>query len=828
MNRLRVSIAAKLSLTLGFIMILSFGGLIASNLFNLYNNSLTQGELEAQQQSELYADSLHLEFIETLSMLKTIRSIMLEMIDQGTQNRALIVGTLQNLLIEHPNILGLYTMWEPNAFDQRDDENMNKNSYDDESGRFVPYVVRNKGLFHVLPIDYNNQSENMDYYTIPKMNKRLSLIEPSAYEINGDDILMTTLALPILDNWNQFLGVVGADITVDFVQKEIEAIHPLGGYLTVITATGSYLANGRYPELIGKPYEDFSHSRDILSKLDENQRQIYTPSQDSKGEDFRLFYPVLLDKEMWHIEIVIPKKNILASYYEQLRTSLFISVVAFLFTVVMMVILLDHFIIRRIHEVIRASQAVADGDLDRKLTIGTEDEVGLMAHHFNQMVSSRKEAERRIQHQATHDLLTGLANRSGFMEYMNNDIIQLKSKIHSLSLLFIDLDRFKYINDSMDHSVGDILLQHVAERLLLCVASRGEVFRLGGDEFVIVFTALPNQESTLLLTEQILQAISEPITLGDKQIFTTASIGISFYSALQDNLEALVKEADTAMYVAKKVSNTYIVYNPSMSLAPSKEITMEREMQTALENNEFTLYYQPKVDLATRTIYGVEALIRWDHPELGIIPPSEFIPIAERTGFIISLGEWVLDTACQQNKAWQDMGLPPIQVGVNLSMVQFQNRSLLQMVKNCVTRSGIDPCYLDLELTETVLMNNPVYTIKTLHALRDFGVLLSLDDFGTGYSSLSYLKNFPLHTVKLDKSFIQNISKDIKEQLIVNSVIVIAHSLNLKVITEGVETVEQLRILESNRCDSIQGFYFDPPMTSAIFTEMYKESRIYK
>lgn len=817
-----MSIAAKLSLTLGFIMILSFGGLISSNLFNLHKNSLLQGELMAQQQSKLYADSLNMEFVKTLSMLKTLRINLEEMKRQDLPSRELFIGMMQDLLRGHPNLLGIYTMWEPNAFDGLDAEYVNKNEYDDGSGRFIPYVIRNKGLFHVLHAQINNEASALDYYTIPKRNKKLSLIEPFSYEIDGEEIMMTSLALPILNNENQFLGVIGADITVDFVQKEIADIQPLGGYLTVITAEGTYLANGKYPERIMKPYEDLSEDKNIVANLNENQVGLYTPSPDTSGKDFHLFYPVILDTEMWHIEIVIPKENILAIYNKQLHNSLMISAGAFLFTVMMMILLLDRFVIRRVNQVIRVSKAVADGDLTRKLTVGADDEFGLMALHFNEMVNRRKEAEGKIHYQATHDLLTGLSNRSGLADYMKNNVPFMTSNSTSLSLLFIDLDRFKFINDSMDHTVGDLLLRHVSDRLQACVALWGEVFRLGGDEFVVVLTALPDQQTTLELTEQILRSISEPMVLGDNQIFITASIGISFYNAKEDNIDSLIKEADTAMYVAKKESNTYVVYNETMFNVPSKEIAMEREMQLALDNDQFVLYYQPKVDLITRKIYGVEALIRWNHPEFGIIAPAEFIPIAEKTGFIIILGEWVLDNACRQSKVWEDMGLPPIQISVNLSMVQFQQRNLYEMVVNSITKAGIEPRHLDLELTESVLMNNPNYTISTLQALKDLGVQLTLDDFGTGYSSLSYLKNIPIHTVKLDKSFIQNISTDLKEQLIVNSVIVIAHSLGLKVITEGVETAEQLQILESNQSDSIQGFYFYPPMPVEKFTDIYR------
>lgn len=324
--------------------------------------------------------------------------------------------------------------------------------------------------------------------------------------------------------------------------------------------------------------------------------------------------------------------------------------------------------------------------------------------------------------------------------------------------------------------------------------------------------------------EEILSAISQPIGLEDRMFYITASIGMSIHHEWTPaTADQLVKEADIAMYVAKKERNTCKLYSPTINDVTKKELILESSMSKALELGQFMLYYQPKVDLATGSIYGAEALIRWNHPELGMVSPLDFIPIAEKTGFIISLGEWVLFTACQQIKEWERMGLQQISISVNMSMIQFQQKQIVHTIERIISDAGIRPHQIELEITESIFMDNAAHTLNILHELQQLGVKLSLDDFGTGYSSLSYLQNIPLHTLKIDKSFISGIVNDYKKQMIFKSVVVIAHNLNLKVVTEGVETEEELRIINDHHCDAAQGYIYSPPVAAPRFVQLYME-----
>lgn len=313
----------------------------------------------------------------------------------------------------------------------------------------------------------------------------------------------------------------------------------------------------------------------------------------------------------------------------------------------------------------------------------------------------------------------------------------------------------------------------------------------------------------------------------DRMFYITASIGMSLHHQLTPCIgDQLVKESDIAMYVAKKERNTCKIYIPSMNDVPQKELMLENSLFKALEQGQFMLYYQPKIEVATGSIYGAEALIRWKHPEFGMVSPLDFIPLAEKTGFIIPLGEWVLHTACQQIREWDRMGLPPLSVSVNMSMMQFQQKQIVHTIERIITGAGIRPERIELELTESIFMDNPEHTLKILHELQQLGIKLSLDDFGTGYSSLSYLQNIPLHTLKLDKTFINNIVNDFKKQMIFKSVVVIAHNLNLKVVTEGVETEDEMRIIREHNCDGVQGYIYSPPVTAAKFAQLYMEHHL--
>ncbi len=824
LRKIRLSIAQKLIFSLGLLVILSFAILVSTHLIKLYESNLRESELLAQTQTMAYINPFSKSMDQTMAMLETLKATMLQMDKDHMQNREYIVELLQQVLSRNPEVLGVYTLWEPNAYDGKDALYRNKNSYDDATGRFIPYAVRKDDSIIVLALEDYEDKEKGSYYQIPKLTKSFSLIEPYSYDVEDKSILMTSLVLPILDEQDQFLGIVGADISLESVQKHIETFRPLGGYANMITADNKYLANGRNPELVNFPYRLWSNYDELEAMKGTKPQFGYSQGPSGDGTVLRIFYPIPIHNVFWYIETVIPKKNMLSDYYKSLRESILITGLALLFMTIVMVLLVRKIILVNIHKVVQATSAVAIGNEEMQLSIHTNDEFEFMANHFNNMLNQRKEAEHLIEYQSTHDLMTGLPNRYAYHRYMEGKAaagIMIKGYF---TLLFIDLDRFKMINDTLDLAMGDQLLRQVAERIVRAVGSGGRVFRFGGDEYIALLENIIHLHQATRIAEEILSVISEPIRLKDRMFYISASIGMSIHHEWTPaTADQLVKEADIAMYVAKKERNTCKIYSPSMNDVSKRELILENSMLKALELGQFMLDYQPKIDVSTGSIFGAEALIRWKHPELGMVSPLDFIPIAEKTGFIIPLGEWVLYTACRQLSEWERMGLPPLTVSVNMSMIQFQQKQIVHTIEHIISDAGIRPEQIELEITESIFMDNPAHTLKILHELQQLGVKLSLDDFGTGYSSLSYLQNIPLHTLKLDKSFISGIVNDIKKQMIFKSVIVIAHNLNLKVVTEGVETQEELRVIRDHKCDAVQGYIFSPPVQAPRFAQLYLE-----
>ncbi|MDQ0063584.1 EAL domain-containing protein [Paenibacillus harenae] len=825
MRKIRLSIAQKLVISLGMLILLSFVILVSAHLGKLYDTNLRESELLARTESMAYSHRFANNLDETIAVLETLRSIMDQMREDQAQNRDYIVRVLQKVLEEHPNVLGVYTLWEPNAFDGKDALHRSKLSYDDETGRFIPYAVRTGDAIEVLPLqNYEDEVEGA-YYQIPKRTKRFSLIEPYMYEVEGKQIPMTSLVLPILDGQGEYLGMVGADISLEVVQAQVEKIHPLGGYANIVTSGNRYLANGLNPELVMKPYVAWpGEDGDMLPRSAKPELR-YTSDVELSGQVFRLFYPIPIMDEMWHFETVIPKDNMLTDFHKSLVDSISITVGALFLMSFIILYLVRVIILENIRKVIQVTSAVAAGSMDHKLDIQSNDEFEYMADQFNKMIDHRIETERLIEYQATHDLLTGLPNRNAYHRYIENIMASGMPRPEGhFVLLFIDLDRFKVINDTLDYGSGDKLLKQIADRIVKAIGARGKVFRFGGDEFIALLENVNHLHRTLMLAEDVLTAIAEQIVINERMFYITASIGIGIKSEMKpDTGDQLVKEADIAMYVAKKERNTSKMYSPSMNDVPKKELMLENSLYKALEHGQFTLFYQPKIEMTTGRIYGAEALIRWKHPEFGMVSPLDFIPIAEKTGFIIPLGEWVLHTACQQIREWERMGMTGMSVSVNMSMLQFQQKHIVHTIERIISDAGIRPQQIELEITESIFMDNAVHTLKVLHELQNLGVKLSLDDFGTGYSSLSYLQNIPLHTLKLDKSFISDIVSDFKKQMIFKSLIVIAHNLNLKVVTEGVETQEELSIIREHKCDAVQGYIYSPPVPAARFAEIYLE-----
>jgi diguanylate cyclase (GGDEF)-like protein/PAS domain S-box-containing protein len=429
-------------------------------------------------------------------------------------------------------------------------------------------------------------------------------------------------------------------------------------------------------------------------------------------------------------------------------------------------------------------------------------------------ITRRKAAERRIQFLAHHDVLTDLPNRALMYDRLEVALAQAHRHGHGVAALFIDLDRVKVVNDTLGHAAGDRLLQEVATRLCRCTREGDTVARLGGDEFMVVLPNLGDPQGAAAVAEKVLESLARPMPLDGQEIFISASIGISLFPADAKDAEDLLRNADAAMYSAKRLGgNNYQFYTADLNAQMQERLAIEHGLRVALQRSELHLVYQPKIDLLSRRIIGVEALVRWHHPSLGPISPERFIPIAEETGLIVPIGEWVLRTACQKIRDWRDQGIE-LPVAVNLSARQFRQRNLAQTINAILSETGIPPACLEIEITESDVMENAESAIATLDQLKARGINISIDDFGTGYSSLSYLKRFPLDILKIDRSFVRDIAIDSDDAAIVEAIIALARSLDIKVVAEGVESESQVAFLSRSGCDFAQGFLFSPPVTA--------------
>lgn len=448
------------------------------------------------------------------------------------------------------------------------------------------------------------------------------------------------------------------------------------------------------------------------------------------------------------------------------------------------------------------------------------DETGKVTNYIGVQndISDAKKYQDALEHQATHDTLTGLPNRSLLQDRIIQAIVHAERSAHLVAIAFIDLDNFKLINDSLGHTAGDKLIKAVSERLQAAFRSVDTVARLGGDEFVIVLYDQSSEELISRQTGRIDEVFSAPFDIDGQELFVSYSAGFSLYPQDGKNAEVLLMNADVAMYRAKERSgNSFQFYAPEMHSKISDRLVLENNLRRALENREFSLMYQPQIDLKTKKVFGMEALIRWNHPTMGMISPAKFIPLAEDTGLIVSIGEWVTRTACEQLKAFHESGLQNLMVAVNLSSRQFNESDLIPSIARILQSTGLAPEYLELELTESILMNNSQGMISILDTLKNMGLKLAIDDFGTGYSSLSYLKSFPLNKLKIDQSFVRDIATGGDSSAIVRAIINLGHSLNLQVIAEGVETKEQLDFLTAHGCNEIQGYFYSMPLSAEDF-----------
>ena len=471
-------------------------------------------------------------------------------------------------------------------------------------------------------------------------------------------------------------------------------------------------------------------------------------------------------------------------------------------------------------------------DWKHQLKDGREIEVEILSHALGfagrqavlvvaHDITERKRLERQLTQQAFHDPLTGLANRTLFVERLEQALARSVRRGKPVAVLFLDLDRFKLINDTFGHSRGDQLLVEVARRLAGCLRLEDTAARLGGDEFTVLLEEVSSLEVPRQVAERIRQALEAPFYIEGQQVFVSVSVGIALGSGTQHKAGELMRNADIAMYRAKNAGRSRVeVYEASMGAQAPEYLRLEADLRRALEREELRLFYQPQLDLRTAQVVGLEALLRWEHPERGLVSPAQFIPVAEETGLIVPIGRWVLETACREAKSWQE--ITPLRIAVNLSMRQFRHPRLVEEVAEVLDQTGLEPGLLELEITESVVMEDAEATVETLERLKRLGVALAVDDFGTGYSSLGYLKRFPVGVLKIDCSFVRDLVQTQRDQAIVGAVMGLARALGLKVVAEGVETSAQLERLRTLGCDLAQGYYFAKPMPSDAVTELLR------
>jgi len=450
------------------------------------------------------------------------------------------------------------------------------------------------------------------------------------------------------------------------------------------------------------------------------------------------------------------------------------------------------------------------------------DNVSFGLENFDR-AEDKLQADARIKYLATHDSLTDLPNRAMFVELLNASVNTAQRYKQKLALLFIDLDRFKIINDTLGHADGDALLVEIASRLRQTMRESDLVARLSGDEFVVILPAVVDEQEVAVVARKLLSAVMKPLTLRGQECRVTASIGVALYPEHGNDAPTLTKNADVAMYLAKEEGkNDFRVFADNMKTQSVERLMLETNLRKALERGEFVLLYQPKIDLRTGNITGVEALLRWNQRDLGILPPTQFMPLAEETGLIVPIGRWVLQTACEQHMAWQRDGVPSVYMAVNLSPRQFQHEDLLRDIDEMLAATGMPPELLELEITEGMVMQNTDRAIETLTEIKKRGIRVSLDDFGTGYSSLTLIKRFPIDTLKIDRSFIRDLPSDTDDKAIADAIIGLGKALSLTIVAEGVETTEQEGFLRNHACDEIQGYLFSRPVSAESIPALFR------
>ncbi len=648
------------------------------------------------------------------------------------------------------------------------------------------------------------------------------LRNPDNQEISlfvGKPMILRDLTVDDLNASPKLRGYLALTIKLQDLAHQIEQI-TIGeaGYLFATDADGNVLF---HPDRI-------SLSEPVTQGLLDGKDKAGFESQPARlSFNGRM---VFLSKRQLHSDLylfaVIPEDELLAISRRLAAIVAAITLFTILVTMACLFTALVYLVIKPIHQLRNLSKEIGRGQWDIRSDVNSKDEIGELADAFEDMAGNLKRSDEQVRYLAYHDSLTGLPNRAMFKEHLGHAIASARKNREKLALLFLDIDDFKRVNDTLGHQAGDILLQEVARRLSKCLResdfvavadntdeSTGTLARQGGDEFIVLLSDIKHAFEPSAVANRIIESLSNPFTIQRHEYHTSASIGITVYPTDGEQADDLIKNADIAMYHAKeRGKNCYEYFRESLNVAALERLVLESKLRTALENNELTLHYQPQFDALSGEPLGLEALLRWHDPETGLITPNVFIPVAEQSGLVLPIGNWVLHEACRQARAWQKAGYRPVLISVNVSSIQFAKSDLSTTIELALKNSGLDPRYLVIEITESTIMANPSGAVETLANLKALGVGVALDDFGTGYSSLNYLRRFPIDTLKIDHSFIIDIDKNSEDEEIVSAIVAMAHALKLRVVAEGVETREQLRVVVDKECDAIQGFLFSRPL----------------
>jgi diguanylate cyclase (GGDEF)-like protein len=676
-----------------------------------------------------------------------------------------------------------------------------------------------------------------------------------AMQSAGDQVYATVFRNP--DNRRISLFVGKPLILIDRAIDPIARIPSLRGYLGltidmseidshirngVISENGFLFATDKHGEVIFEsarhPVSDAIAQTLIRTALAADTSSRAIPIIYQGDEAFLLAQTLYPDLRLF---VVLPESDLRMHSYRLGLVVAAIILVTILILILLIMIAMEYQIIRPIHRLRRLASEIGRGNW----TIGvnerqTRDEIGELAHSFQEMAANLQQSDERVRFLAYHDVLTGLPNRAMFREYVDRSIAHARRRQQLHAILFLDVDNFKKVNDTLGHHAGDLLLQKVSERLTKVLrgddyVTRGRtrednnkiLARLGGDEFIILLTDIQDPHAAGVVAQRLVDTLATPISIQDQKCHVSASIGITLYPTDGTDTNALIKHADIAMYHAKaRGKNNYQYFEHSMNVETIERLALEGKLRQALEQGHLELYYQPQVDGVTHEVVGLEALLRWHNPDHGLMLPTEFIAVAEASGLILPIGEWVLREACRQARLWQEAGHPIRGISVNVSNIQFARQDVPTIVRQALEESRLDPRCLELEITESAIMSDPEVAMQRLDQIKALGVNIALDDFGTGYSSLSHLRRFPIDTLKIDRSFIHEIDEESTDAQIVAAISAMAHSLGLRVVVEGIEKESHLGIVVDRQCDVIQGFLFSRPLPANEIDHLLEQPRL--